>query len=155
MFSSWNSKCKDDIWPPHWAVTDLCKHHWTQSCIISISFFRVFSLYKKNTPKIRLSACCCWNLLIFKIIFLMNANSTRPWWILLVVLVVCLQPEAENFKKLNVISQDEFDTLSPKVPIDPNQEVPTPPMQGESSSDAVCVEWHAQWKKKHSQLFFL
>lgn len=47
----------------------------------------------------------------------------------------CVQPEVENFKKLNVISQDEFDTLSPKVPIDPNQEVPTPPMQGESSSE--------------------
>uniref|UniRef100_A0A1A8MS00 La ribonucleoprotein domain family, member 1B n=2 Tax=Nothobranchius pienaari TaxID=704102 RepID=A0A1A8MS00_9TELE len=36
--------------------------------------------------------------------------------------------DAENFRKLNVISKDEFDTLTPKVPIDPNQEVPPPPM---------------------------
>ncbi|XP_060735012.1 la-related protein 1B isoform X4 [Tachysurus vachellii] len=35
--------------------------------------------------------------------------------------------EVENFKKLNVISQDEFDTLTPKLPLDPNQEVPPPP----------------------------
>lgn len=49
-----------------------------------------------------------------------------------IVLVMCLLQEVENFKKLNVISQDEFDTLSPKVPVDPNQEVPPPPMPGES-----------------------
>ncbi|XP_060790770.1 la-related protein 1B isoform X2 [Neoarius graeffei] len=35
--------------------------------------------------------------------------------------------EVENFKKLNMISQDEFDTLTPKLPVDPNQEVPPPP----------------------------
>lgn len=38
--------------------------------------------------------------------------------------------DVENFKKLNVISKDEFDTLTPKVPVDPNQEVPPPPMPG-------------------------
>uniref|UniRef100_A0A8C6LSX5 La ribonucleoprotein 1B n=1 Tax=Nothobranchius furzeri TaxID=105023 RepID=A0A8C6LSX5_NOTFU len=38
--------------------------------------------------------------------------------------------DAENFRKINVISKDEFDTLTPKVPIDPNQEVPPPPMSG-------------------------
>ncbi|TRY99108.1 hypothetical protein DNTS_021540 [Danionella cerebrum] len=43
--------------------------------------------------------------------------------------------EMENFKKLNMISQDEFDTLTPKLPIDSNQEVPPPPpCQTESSS---------------------
>lgn len=36
----------------------------------------------------------------------------------------------ENFKKLNVISKDEFDTLTPKVPVEPNQDVPPPPMPG-------------------------
>ncbi|XP_017295061.1 la-related protein 1B isoform X3 [Kryptolebias marmoratus] len=36
--------------------------------------------------------------------------------------------DVENFKKLNVISKDEFDTLTPKAPVDPNQEVPPPPM---------------------------
>lgn len=41
-----------------------------------------------------------------------------------------LQQEVENFKKLNVISQDEFDTLTPKVPVDSTQEVPRPPMPG-------------------------
>ncbi len=40
------------------------------------------------------------------------------------------QQEVENFKKLNMISKDEFDTLTPKVPVDPNQEVPPPPMSG-------------------------
>lgn len=45
---------------------------------------------------------------------------------------MCLLQEVENFKKLNVISQDEFDTLSPKVPVDSNQEVPPPPMPGGS-----------------------
>lgn len=33
----------------------------------------------------------------------------------------------ENFKKLNVISQDEFETLTPKLPIDTTQEIPPPP----------------------------
>lgn len=33
----------------------------------------------------------------------------------------------ENFKKLSMISQDQFDTLTPKLPVDPNQEVPPPP----------------------------
>ena len=37
------------------------------------------------------------------------------------------QQEVETFKKLNVISKDEFDTLTPKLPVDPNQEVPPPP----------------------------
>ncbi|XP_053488346.1 la-related protein 1B isoform X3 [Ictalurus furcatus] len=35
--------------------------------------------------------------------------------------------DLETFKKLSVISQDEFDTLTPKLPVDPNQEVPPPP----------------------------
>lgn len=33
----------------------------------------------------------------------------------------------ETFRKLNLISQDEFETLTPKLPVDPNQEVPPPP----------------------------
>lgn len=47
------------------------------------------------------------------------------------VLSLLLQQEVENFKKLTVISKDEFDTLAPKLPIDPNQEGPPPPMPGE------------------------
>uniref|UniRef100_A0A1A8EBM8 La ribonucleoprotein domain family, member 1B n=1 Tax=Nothobranchius kadleci TaxID=1051664 RepID=A0A1A8EBM8_NOTKA len=43
--------------------------------------------------------------------------------------------DAENFRKLNVISKDEFDTLTPKVPIDPNQEVPPPPMSVASEAE--------------------
>ncbi|KAI4897028.1 hypothetical protein NFI96_014389, partial [Prochilodus magdalenae] len=35
--------------------------------------------------------------------------------------------EVENFKKISMISQDEFETLTPKVPVDPKQEVPPPP----------------------------
>ncbi|XP_034153342.1 la-related protein 1B isoform X1 [Esox lucius] len=38
-----------------------------------------------------------------------------------------IKPEVENFKKLTVISKDEFDILTPKPPVDPNQEVPPPP----------------------------
>lgn len=52
--------------------------------------------------------------------------------------VLCVpQQEVENFKKLNVISQDEFDTLTPKVPVDPHQEVPPPPMPGEFAATSV------------------
>lgn len=38
--------------------------------------------------------------------------------------------DVENFKKLNFISKDEFDTLAPKIPVEPNQEAPPPPMPG-------------------------
>lgn len=56
-------------------------------------------------------------------------NKMKPN--LFVVDILCvLQQDAENFKKLNVISQDEFDTLTPKVPVDHNQEVPALPMPG-------------------------
>lgn len=54
-----------------------------------------------------------------------NRSTTSVFWISRL-----LQQEVENFKKLNVISQDEFDTLTPKVPADSTQEVPRPPMPG-------------------------
>lgn len=54
-----------------------------------------------------------------------NRSTTSVFWISRL-----LQQEVENFKKLNVISQDEFDTLTPKVPVDSTQEVPRPPMPG-------------------------
>lgn len=38
-----------------------------------------------------------------------------------------LQQEVENFKKLNLISKEEFDNLTPEHAIDPNQEVPPGP----------------------------
>lgn len=38
-----------------------------------------------------------------------------------------IQQEVENFKKVNMISQDQFDTLTPEPPVDPNQEVPPEP----------------------------
>ncbi|KAG5285260.1 hypothetical protein AALO_G00001330 [Alosa alosa] len=44
--------------------------------------------------------------------------------------------EVENFKKLNVITQDEFNTFAPKTPMDATQEVPPPPPQPEESSMA-------------------
>ncbi|XP_062378037.1 la-related protein 1 isoform X4 [Sardina pilchardus] len=44
--------------------------------------------------------------------------------------------EVENFKKLNVITQDEFKTFAPKTPVDATQEVPPPPPQPEESSMA-------------------
>lgn len=46
------------------------------------------------------------------------------------------QPEStKEVKKLNVISRDEFDTLAPKAPVDPNQEVPPLPMPVDSGMD--------------------
>uniref|UniRef100_A0A3B4Y5F4 La ribonucleoprotein 1B n=1 Tax=Seriola lalandi dorsalis TaxID=1841481 RepID=A0A3B4Y5F4_SERLL len=45
--------------------------------------------------------------------------------------------EVENFKKLNVISKDEFETLAPKVPVEANQEVPPPPMPARSLPTTV------------------
>lgn len=56
---------------------------------------------------------------------LINKSATSVVWISRL-----LQQEVENFKKLNVISQDEFDSLSPKVPVDNSQEVPPLPMPG-------------------------
>lgn len=47
--------------------------------------------------------------------------------------LVFLQQEGESFKKLNVISKDEFNTLTPQVPVDAPQDVPPPPMPGELS----------------------
>lgn len=55
-------------------------------------------------------------------------NKVKPNLFLVDILCV-LQQDVENFKKLNVISQDEFDTLTPKVPVD-HQEVPDLPMPG-------------------------
>ncbi|XP_013867280.1 la-related protein 1B [Austrofundulus limnaeus] len=46
-----------------------------------------------------------------------------------------ISKDVENFKKLNVISKDEFDILTPKAPVDPNQEVPPPPMPVDSGVD--------------------
>uniref|UniRef100_A0A8D0CBD1 La ribonucleoprotein 1B n=1 Tax=Salvator merianae TaxID=96440 RepID=A0A8D0CBD1_SALMN len=37
---------------------------------------------------------------------------------------VAMKQEVENFKKLNLISKEEFDNLTPELMIDPNQEVP-------------------------------
>uniref|UniRef100_H3D4C8 La ribonucleoprotein 1B n=1 Tax=Tetraodon nigroviridis TaxID=99883 RepID=H3D4C8_TETNG len=45
--------------------------------------------------------------------------------------------EPENFKKLNVISQDQFDSLSPKVPVDNSQPVPLPPLPARSLPTSV------------------
>ncbi|CAN9502644.1 unnamed protein product [Ophioblennius macclurei] len=49
----------------------------------------------------------------------------------------CSKQDVENFKKLNVISKDEFDTLTPKVPIDPKQEAPTPPTTADGGADVA------------------
>lgn len=56
---------------------------------------------------------------------LVDQSPTAVFWISRL-----LQQEAENFKKLNVITQDEFDTLSPKVPVDNSQDAPLPPTPG-------------------------
>lgn len=63
-----------------------------------------------------------------------------PDWV--VFILPLPQQDSESFKKLNFISKDEFDNLTPKVPVDPNQEVPPPPMAGRFISVSVfSVFW--------------
>ncbi|KAL8212116.1 UNVERIFIED_CONTAM: La ribonucleoprotein domain member 1 [Gekko kuhli] len=38
-----------------------------------------------------------------------------------------IKQEVENFKKVNMISREQFNTLTPEPPVDPNQEVPPGP----------------------------
>ena len=44
-----------------------------------------------------------------------------------------LQQEVENFKKVHLITREEFDCLTPEPPVDPNQEVPPGPPKGQLS----------------------
>ncbi|KAI9545817.1 hypothetical protein NQZ68_033299 [Dissostichus eleginoides] len=43
--------------------------------------------------------------------------------------------EVESFKKLNVISKDEFETLTPKVPVEPNQGISPPLLPVDSGAE--------------------
>ena len=52
------------------------------------------------------------------------------------VCVRVLWQEVGSYKKISVISQDEFDTRAPKPPVDPNQEVPQIPRSGDLS---ICL----------------
>ncbi|XP_078222628.1 la-related protein 1B isoform X7 [Callithrix jacchus] len=40
-----------------------------------------------------------------------------------------IKQEVENFKKLNLISKEQFENLTPELPFEPNQEVPVTPSQ--------------------------
>ncbi|XP_045654958.1 la-related protein 1B isoform X6 [Ursus americanus] len=40
-----------------------------------------------------------------------------------------IKQEVENFKKLNLISKEQFENLTPELPFEPNQEVPVEPSQ--------------------------
>lgn len=46
-----------------------------------------------------------------------------------------LQQEVENFKKVHLISREQFDCLTPEPPVDPNQEVPPGPPRPQQSED--------------------
>lgn len=48
-------------------------------------------------------------------------------------LTFILQQEVENFKKVHLISREQFDCLTPEPPIDPNQEVPPGPPKPQQS----------------------
>ncbi|KAG2465435.1 LARP1 protein, partial [Polypterus senegalus] len=49
------------------------------------------------------------------------------------------QQEVENFKKLSLISKEQFDNLAPEPPIDPNQEVPPgPPKTQQGLADELA-----------------
>uniref|UniRef100_A0A2D4I1K6 HTH La-type RNA-binding domain-containing protein n=2 Tax=Micrurus lemniscatus lemniscatus TaxID=129467 RepID=A0A2D4I1K6_MICLE len=50
-----------------------------------------------------------------------------------------IKQEVENFKKVNMISREQFDTLTPEPPVDPNQEVPPgPPRFQQVPTDALA-----------------
>lgn len=46
---------------------------------------------------------------------------------------LCFQQEVENFKKVHLISREQFDCLTPEPPVDPNQEVPPGPPRPQQS----------------------
>lgn len=48
-----------------------------------------------------------------------------------------MQQEVENFKKVNMISREQFDTLTPEPPVDPNQEVPPGPPRFQQGKRSV------------------
>lgn len=52
------------------------------------------------------------------------------------------QQEVENFKKVHLISREQFDCLTPEPPIDPNQEVPPgPPKPHQSKYSTFPVQF--------------
>ncbi|XP_078737215.1 la-related protein 1 [Lampetra fluviatilis] len=51
-----------------------------------------------------------------------------------------MKQEIENFRKLTMISQEEFETLAPEPPVDPYQEVPPgPPKQQPAPTDELAT----------------
>lgn len=53
------------------------------------------------------------------------------------------QQEVENFKKVHLISREQFDCLTPEPPVDPNQEVPPgPPQPQQSKAMRTCTTTH-------------
>uniref|UniRef100_A0A8C9VX77 La ribonucleoprotein 1, translational regulator n=1 Tax=Scleropages formosus TaxID=113540 RepID=A0A8C9VX77_SCLFO len=50
-----------------------------------------------------------------------------------------IKQEVENFKKVHLISREQFDCLTPEPPVDPNQEVPPgPPQPQQIPTDALA-----------------
>ncbi|KAJ3589232.1 hypothetical protein NHX12_010078 [Muraenolepis orangiensis] len=50
-----------------------------------------------------------------------------------------IKQEVENFKKVHLITREEFDCLTPEPPVDPNQEVPPgPPKPQQIPTDALA-----------------
>ncbi|XP_077876807.1 la-related protein 1B isoform X5 [Ictidomys tridecemlineatus] len=49
------------------------------------------------------------------------------------------QQEVENFKKLNLISKEQFENLTPELPFEPNQEVPEAPSQSRQEKTLATV----------------
>lgn len=50
------------------------------------------------------------------------------------------QQEVENFKKVHLISREEFDCLTPEPPVDPNQEVPPGPPRPQQSEYTTPIQ---------------
>lgn len=62
-----------------------------------------------------------------------------------------MQQEVENFKKVNMISREQFDTLTPEPPVDPNQEVPPGPPRFQQGKR----QWGQEWVGLNFSIFLL
>lgn len=86
--------------------------------------------------------------------------SDRHAFNLFIVTGLSKQQEVENFKKVHLISREQFDCLTPEPPVDPNQEVPPGPPRPQQSEISLYffkqsvnyVRNSRFWLKKHDQL---
>lgn len=83
-----------------------------------------------------------WLLLTFIALLAWPTTAEHKCWIF--VNSFQMQQEVENFKKVNMISREQFDTLTPEPPVDPNQEVPPGPPRFQQGRRPHLLQ-HAGW----------